>query len=82
MRKLTCATIILLAIFAVGQQPEAVLPRIPIPAAHPTASEDQIWSELMEGNKRFVSGRLKPEHVVSDYKSLTNERHLSRSRIG
>jgi carbonic anhydrase len=29
----------------------------------------------MEGNKRFVTGKMKPEHVVSDRRSLINEQH-------
>lgn len=75
MRKLTYATIILLAVSAAAQQPAAP------PAAHadhamkPAASAEKIWSELMEGNKRFVSGRLETEDLVSIRKSLTTEQH-------
>ena len=66
MRKLACATIILVAVFAVAQQPSK-----PAAAQHQHAvqsaaeSPDKIWSELMEGNKRFVTGKLRSQAVVS-----------------
>ena len=75
MRKLTCAIIILVAVSALAQQPTTS------PAAHaqhsarPTESADKIWSELMKGNERFFSGKLKTEPVVSDRKALINEQH-------
>jgi carbonic anhydrase len=75
MRKFTYAIIILLAGFAVAQQPAAPPAGHSHAAAQPTASADQIWSELMEGNKRFVSGKPKPEDLVSIRKSLTKEQH-------
>src|SRR5215471_2911005 len=76
MRKLASVIVIFLAIFAVAQQHSA-----PAAAAHsqhsaqPVESPDAIWAELMEGNKRFISGRLKPEALVSIRKSLTKEQH-------
>jgi carbonic anhydrase len=44
-------------------------------AAQPTESADKIWSALMKGNQRFVTGRMKLEPVVSERKSLINEQH-------
>ena len=75
MCKLACANIILLAISAIAQQPKTPPAAHPQHAAQPAESADKIWSNLMEGNKRFVSGRMKPEHVISDRKSLINEQH-------
>lgn len=75
MRKLTCATIILLAVFAVAQQPATPPAAHSQHAAQPAVSPERIWSELMEGNKRFVSGKLRPEDLVSVRKSLTTEQH-------
>ncbi len=66
-RKLAYLAIIFLATFAFAQQPAAPAP----PAAHhghavqPAQSPDKIWSDLMDGNKRFVAGKLKPRAVVS-----------------
>jgi len=75
MRRLTCATIILFAVFAVAQQPATPPATHPHAAAQPAVSAGQIWSELMAANKRFVNGRLKPEDLVSIRKSLTKEQH-------
>ena len=75
MRKLACANIIFLAIFAVAQQPSTPPVVHSQHAPQPAQSADKIWWQLMEGNKRFVTGRMKPEHVVSERKSLINEQH-------
>jgi hypothetical protein len=56
MRTLTYATIILVAGFAAAQQPATPPASHSHASAQPAASADQAWSELMEGNKRFVSG--------------------------
>jgi len=72
-----CFAIIFLATFAVAQQPTAPAP----PAAHhghaaqPAQSPDKIWSDLMDGNKRFVTGKLKPRAVVTVRESLTKAQH-------
>ena len=75
MRKLTYAIIILLAGFAVAQQPATPPGAHSDHAALPAVSPEKIWSELMEGNKRFLSGKLKPEDLVSIRESLTKEQH-------
>jgi carbonic anhydrase len=75
MRKLTYAVIILFAVFAAAQQPATPSAAGSHHAAQPAVSPEKIWSELMEGNNRFVSGRLKPEDWVNIRKSLTNEQH-------
>src|SRR5438477_8182222 len=76
-RKLAYLAIIFLATFAVAQQPAAPAP----PAAHHghaaqlAQSPDKIWLDLMDGNKRFVAGRLKPRAVVAVRESLTKSQH-------
>jgi len=75
MGKLTCATIILLAVVAVAQQPSTPANMDSHSGARPTESPEKIWSELMQGNKRFVTGRMKPQPVVSERKSLTSSQH-------
>jgi len=75
MCKLACASIILLAISAIAQQPKTPPAAHSQHAAQPTQSADKIWADLMDGNQRFVTGRMKPEHVISDRKSLINEQH-------
>lgn len=75
MAKLSYSIVLFLAAVAVAQQPAATPAAHSPHAAHPAESADQIWSQLIEGNKRFVTGRMKPEHVVSDRKSLTNAQH-------
>ena len=40
-----------------------------------TASADQIWSDLMAGNKRFVSGQAKNYGVVSLREKLAASQH-------
>lgn len=76
--KLAYLAIIFLARFAIAQQPAAS----PAPsashhgnAAHSAQSPDKIWSDLMDGNKRFVAGKLKPQAVVSVRESLTKSQH-------
>ncbi len=72
--KLACLAIFFLATFAAAQQPAA-------PAAHhghavrPAQSPDKIWSDLMDGNKRFIAGKLKSRAVVSVRESLTKSQH-------
>ena len=75
MRKLTYAAIIFLAVSAVGQQPTTPVATHPQHAAQPAKSPDKIWSELMEGNQRFVSGKLKPHAVVSVRAEWTQSQH-------
>jgi carbonic anhydrase len=73
-RRLAYVVVILLATFAVAQQPAA-------PAAHhghatqPAQSPDKIWSDLMDGNKRFVAGKPKPRALVSVRESLAKSQH-------
>lgn len=75
MRKLPYATIIFLTIVAAAQKPATPPATHSQHAAQPVASPEKIWSELMEGNQRFVSGRLKPENLVNIRRSLTREQH-------
>jgi carbonic anhydrase len=76
-RKVVYLAIVFLATFAVAQEPAASAP----PATHhehaaqPAQSPDKIWSDLMDGNKRFVTGNLKPRAVVSVRESLTKSQH-------
>lgn len=74
--RFSCAIVIFLATFAVAQQiaptPQAVHHE---KAAQPAQSPDKIWSDLMEGNKRFVAGKPKPRDVVSVRESLTKVQH-------
>jgi carbonic anhydrase len=80
-RKLAYFVIIFLATFAVAQQPAP-------PAAHhghatqPAPSADKIWSDLMDGNKRFVAGKLKPRAVVSVRESLAKSQHPKATVLG
>lgn len=82
MRTITYATIVLLAVFAVAQQPAPLPSGHSHAAAEPAASANQIWSELIEGNKRFVSGSPKPEDLVGIRKSLTKEQHPKVMLLG
>jgi carbonic anhydrase len=75
MGKLTFPTIILFAVFAAAQQPATPGAAHHQQSAQPAESPDKIWSQLMAGNERFVTGQMKPEAVVSDRKSLINEQH-------
>ena len=65
MRKLACTTIIVVAVVAVAQQPSKPAAAQHQHAVQPAKSADKIWSELIEGNKRFVTGKLRPQAVVS-----------------
>jgi carbonic anhydrase len=68
--------VIFIATFAVAQQtapaPQAMHHET---AAQPAQSPDKIWSDLMEGNKRFVAGKPKPRDVVHVRESLTKAQH-------
>jgi carbonic anhydrase len=75
MRKVSCASIIFFALFAVAQQPAEAPAAHSQHAAQPPESADKIWSELMEGNKRFVSGKLTPRAVINVRHSLENAQH-------
>jgi len=76
-RKLAYVGVIFLATLAVAQQPATSEP----PAAHhaheaqPRPSADRIWSDLMDGNQRFVAGKLRPRDVVSTRESLAKSQH-------
>jgi hypothetical protein len=72
-RKLAYFAIIFLAAFAVAQQPPAPAPHGQ--SAQPAQSPDKIWSDLMDGNQRFVAGKLKPRAVVSIRESLTKSQY-------
>ncbi len=75
LRKLTyIANIFLLVMFAVAQQPAAPVAH-PGQATGPAQSPDRIWSDLMDGNKRFVAGQLQPQTVVKIRESLTKSQH-------
>ncbi len=77
MRKLAYLAIIFLATFSIAQQTAAPAP----PAAHHghaaqlAQSPDEIWSNLAEGNNRFVTGKLKQRAVVRVRESLTKSQH-------
>ncbi len=61
------ATVLFFTTFAAAQQTTAPPPQ-PIHHEHeaqPTQSPDEIWSELMEGNKRFVAGKPTPHNLAS-----------------
>ncbi len=44
-------------------------------AAAPAEPPNKIWSDLMDGNKRFVAGQLMPQGVVKVRESLTKSQH-------
>ena len=75
--KLAYLGIIVFATLAVAQQPAGSGP----PKVHHghaaqlAQSPDKIWSDLMDGNKRFVADKLKPRSVISVRESLTNSQH-------
>ena len=76
MRKLGYATILFcLTVSGVAQQPSAPVTAHSQPATQPPESPEKIWSELMQGNKRFVTGSLKSQAVVRLRQSLTNSQH-------
>ncbi len=68
------ANIFLLVMCTAAQQPSAPVAH-PGRAAGPPQSPDRIWSELMEGNKRFIGGQLKPQTVVAIRQSLAKSQH-------
>jgi len=74
--KFSCATVIFLATIAVAQQ-TAPAPQVVHheKAVQPAQSPAKIWSDLVEGNKRFVAGKPKPRDVVSVRESLTKAQH-------
>ena len=76
-RKLAHFAIIILATCAAAQQPTAPAPPVAHHghAAQPAQSPDKIWSDLMNGNKRFAAGKLKARAVVSIRESLTTSQH-------
>lgn len=76
-RKLAYIVVILLATFAVAQQPAVLAPTAGHHGhpAQPAQSPNEVWSDLMVGNQRFVAGKLKPRAVVSIRKSLTKSQH-------
>jgi carbonic anhydrase len=75
MAKFSYSIVIFLAAVAAAQQHDTPSATHSRSAAQPPESAGQIWSQLMEGNNRFVTGQMKPEHVVTDRKSLINEQH-------
>jgi carbonic anhydrase len=61
--RILCAIVLLLAM-AAAQQTAAPAPT---PAGHEAQSAqslEKIWSDLMEGNRRFVAGQPKAQDVV------------------
>ncbi len=76
-RKLAYLVIFFVATFATAQQPATTAP----PAAHhahaaqPAQSPEKIWADLVEGNQRFVAGKLKARAVVSVRESLAKSQH-------
>ena len=38
-------------------------------------SADQIWSQLVAGNHRFVTGKTAPRNLTTERKALTNTQH-------
>jgi carbonic anhydrase len=66
------AVVLAVALTAAGQQPAtAPSSHASHHAAKPTsASADQIWAELMEGNQRFVAGKPKTRELIQRRASL------------
>lgn len=75
MRKLVCILTVFLANFALSQQPATPPASHEQHAPRPAVSADRIWSELMEGNQRFVSGKPKAQSLVKQRESLINGQH-------
>lgn len=40
-----------------------------------TPSADQVWSSLVEGNKRFVAGKPRSHDLVSERRTLAKDQH-------
>src|SRR5215831_10411649 len=76
-RRVAYAAIIFFATFAIAQEPAASAPLAAHHehAAKPAQSPDKIWSDLMDGNKRFVAGNLNPHAVVRVRESLAKSQH-------
>jgi carbonic anhydrase len=77
MRRLSCRIVILLslAILTVAQEPNSSHRSQSHEAAQPTQSADNIWLELMKGNERFISGKLKHRSLVHVRDSLIQSQH-------
>ena len=75
MRKRICLALILLASAGMAQQPAASHASHTGKAAEPAQSADKIWADLMEGNRRFVTGNLKHRAVVPVRHSLEHSQH-------
>jgi carbonic anhydrase len=79
--KRTLLSLALLALLACPLLAQQSAPAAAQPAAHhasdhaqsPSAAE--VWTELMDGNKRFVSGKLKTYQSVSLRNSLAKAQH-------
>ena len=76
-RRVAYPAIIFFATFAIAQEPAASAPLAAHHehAAKPAQSPDKIWSDLMDGNKRFVAGNLNPHAVVRVRESLAKSQH-------
>jgi len=76
-RRVAYPAIIFFATFAIAQEPAASAPLAAHheQAAKPAQSPDKIWSDLMDGNKRFVAGNLNPHAVVRVRESLVKSQH-------
>jgi len=75
MRKLILATIVFFYACGLAQQSTLHSAAHPQHAAPPAESADKIWSELMDGNRRFVAGKPKPQNEIRVRQSLTKEQH-------
>ena len=62
---------------SLAQQPgaPASLNTHPEAVAKPAASSEEIWEQLMEGNKRFVSGESKTHDLVQLRQTLAGGQH-------
>ena len=74
---LSLALLALLSCSMLAQQPApaAAPPAVHHASTHPQPSAAEIWSGLMDGNKRFVSGKLKSYQSVSLRNSLAKAQH-------
>jgi len=68
--------VLLLASFAIVQHVTAQTEHAAAhTASQTTITADKVWTNLMEGNRRFVAGKPKAAHLVELRESLAQGQH-------
>ena len=63
LRECSCLVVFLVfTLFGIAQQPQS-------------ASADEIWNQLLAGNRRFATGKAAPHNLQSQRESLTKTQH-------